>query len=791
MDKLTSGKKVAKNLGLAGEIMYEGGVYRGAGGRFISKKEAMASKKEPEFYQTFSKTPIGSSLSNIAKSVSLIATTLQDLNKNIEKLKSTEAYKAEERTMEQPGADATRVEQEKEAGDSAGDVMKGLFKNTAFQAALAGIVYLVLPKEIKEKIGAFLGGFADGLTESNSEIDGLSTNIKLAGVAVLTFFGAKFVKSIAEAGLLLIRLKRSIGVSIGKMSAGGALKTAGKAGAAVAAGAGVAAGVGAMAGGEKPEEKKKPPAPPPGSAPGPKPAPAPTPAPAAKPAPAPTPAPATAAKPAPAPKPTPAPTPAPATVSSATKVEAPSTVSYPYQKIKLPPGWQVDPTTGYLVLPGGKTYNGKSRLDPEAYTQDQINKINSEITGPTAKPAEKMPEQLPVVRPGKPAPAPVPAPAPKPAPAPAPAPPPTPVKKPQAAAVPKPSPKPPAAPVFKPSAAISKKPTEYAKDVGPKGGAKYGLMLAEMDRMGITNDFLKIAILANAEKESAGGKAMEENLKAYSKTSNDRIRKIFTSRAAKYSDAELDDIKKDPMQFADMVYGYDTKIGKSMGNTEPGDGFKYRGRGYIQLTGKSNYAAYSQAAGVDLVKNPDAASDPLVAAKITAAFVLKGLKGKQNFNSQAEADRAVTQAIGGKSLNLDQGIGAELLTKVSSYSSKISAEMTSAPANIVTSSSGQPVTSSSGEPVTYAGKREDSFDFSKVQPAAKSSNTGEAVKSNTVANRDMARKNNNSMSVNNIDASSTKEIGGRSSYEPPPPIPSPHAVRGFLNVGVKHNTATA
>ena len=58
-----------------------------------------------------------------------------------------------------------------------------------------------------------------------------------------------------------------------------------------------------------------------------------------------------------------------------------------------------------------------------------------------------------------------------------------------------------------------------------------------------------------------------------------------------------------------------------MGNVAEGEGYKYRGRGYIQLTGKSNYEKYSSAAGVDLVKNPDLANDPKVAAKIAAAYI--------------------------------------------------------------------------------------------------------------------------------------------------------------------------
>jgi predicted chitinase len=59
---------------------------------------------------------------------------------------------------------------------------------------------------------------------------------------------------------------------------------------------------------------------------------------------------------------------------------------------------------------------------------------------------------------------------------------------------------------------------------------------------------------------------------------------------------------------------------KDLGNNEPGDGYRFRGRGYIQITGRANYHKYSRAAGVDLVNNPDAALDPHVSATIFANF---------------------------------------------------------------------------------------------------------------------------------------------------------------------------
>lgn len=64
---------------------------------------------------------------------------------------------------------------------------------------------------------------------------------------------------------------------------------------------------------------------------------------------------------------------------------------------------------------------------------------------------------------------------------------------------------------------------------------------------------------------------------------------------------------------------YDTgKLAETLGNTpeKDGDGFLYRGRGYVMITGKTNYSKFSKILGVDLLKDPEKACDPSIAAKI-------------------------------------------------------------------------------------------------------------------------------------------------------------------------------
>jgi len=63
---------------------------------------------------------------------------------------------------------------------------------------------------------------------------------------------------------------------------------------------------------------------------------------------------------------------------------------------------------------------------------------------------------------------------------------------------------------------------------------------------------------------------------------------------------------------------YDGK--RILGNTKPGDGYRFRGRGYIQLTGRDNYTRVGRALGIDLVNHPELAADPATAARIAVYF---------------------------------------------------------------------------------------------------------------------------------------------------------------------------
>lgn len=88
----------------------------------------------------------------------------------------------------------------------------------------------------------------------------------------------------------------------------------------------------------------------------------------------------------------------------------------------------------------------------------------------------------------------------------------------------------------------------------------------------------------------------------------------------------------------EFLYGYNTAKGKGLGNTLPGDGAKFIGRGYIQLTGKANYAKYSKlmyqkgrlSSPTALVDNPDLLSDPKIAAEVSVLYFQDRVKTSQN-----------------------------------------------------------------------------------------------------------------------------------------------------------------
>ena len=92
---------------------------------------------------------------------------------------------------------------------------------------------------------------------------------------------------------------------------------------------------------------------------------------------------------------------------------------------------------------------------------------------------------------------------------------------------------------------------------------------------------------------------------------------------------------------------------RDIGNRGAPDGERFRGRGYVQLTGRANYERYGKVLGIKLVNKPELASEPDIAGKILAAF----LKDKERIIKEAllEDDlRAARRAVNGGSHGLDR-----------------------------------------------------------------------------------------------------------------------------------------
>jgi putative chitinase len=82
---------------------------------------------------------------------------------------------------------------------------------------------------------------------------------------------------------------------------------------------------------------------------------------------------------------------------------------------------------------------------------------------------------------------------------------------------------------------------------------------------------------------------------------------------------------------------------KDLGNTQPGDGPKYRGRGFLQVTGRANYAEMSKLLGVDFVNNPEALAQPKYAAASAIAWFQKRWGRFKNWGDT----KAVTKVVNG------------------------------------------------------------------------------------------------------------------------------------------------
>ena len=150
------------------------------------------------------------------------------------------------------------------------------------------------------------------------------------------------------------------------------------------------------------------------------------------------------------------------------------------------------------------------------------------------------------------------------------------------------------------------------------------------EKFGLNTPLRLAHFLAQCGHESGGFKATQENLN-YSASG---LKGIF---AKYFKEAGLaEQYQRNPQKIASRVYG--GRMGNGPEST--GDGFKFRGRGYIQLTGKDNYSLFDKEVPENLLENPDlvATKYPLLSA---AWFFTKN--GLHKIADQGATDAVVTQ----------------------------------------------------------------------------------------------------------------------------------------------------
>jgi putative chitinase len=164
-------------------------------------------------------------------------------------------------------------------------------------------------------------------------------------------------------------------------------------------------------------------------------------------------------------------------------------------------------------------------------------------------------------------------------------------------------------------------------------------------KFNITNPLRLAHFLAQCGHESGGFKSVSENLNY----SADGLKKIF----GKYFPGNLNEsYAKQPEKIASRVYG--SRMGN--GDESTGEGFKFRGRGYIQLTGKQNYTNFAKFIGEDTVSNPDLVATKYPLASAAFFFDSNKLWSICDKGADEATVTAVTKRVNGGTIGLPDRI---------------------------------------------------------------------------------------------------------------------------------------
>jgi putative chitinase len=188
--------------------------------------------------------------------------------------------------------------------------------------------------------------------------------------------------------------------------------------------------------------------------------------------------------------------------------------------------------------------------------------------------------------------------------------------------------------------------------IAPAIGGRVDLYLraltAAMERFGIDTPARQAAFIAQVLHESDNLTSMSENLN-YSPAgllatfNTPKAQRFTLETSALYGRTAAHPANQ--QMIANIAYA------NRMGNGAPesGDGWRYRGRGPGQLTGKSNYARCGAALGVDLVGNPDLVAQPEIGSMAFAWFWSEGNPTGRDLNVLADAGHieGVSRAVNG------------------------------------------------------------------------------------------------------------------------------------------------
>jgi putative chitinase len=161
------------------------------------------------------------------------------------------------------------------------------------------------------------------------------------------------------------------------------------------------------------------------------------------------------------------------------------------------------------------------------------------------------------------------------------------------------------------------------------------------------NTPLRLAhFLAQCGHESGGFRLTQENLNYSAKGLMGIFKKYFPTQAL------ADAYARKPEKIANKVYG--NRMGN--GDEASGEGFKFRGRGYIQLTGKQNYTAFDATVEDNILANPDLVSSKHALSSAAWFWKKNGLNLIADSGSSDEAVTKVTRRVNGGTIGLPDRI---------------------------------------------------------------------------------------------------------------------------------------